>query len=273
MHEVICFKDGTPIYKKMCCNHNGIYFLYDEFIDFYNWQFKKIETIQLSILIKDLCFDKAKKCFYGIDFQAKIYIFDLHFNILCCYCIESIYCKFKYFQALCCNQCNHLILIFKHQMIELNLNHCDTYKIIKQSCCNYLDMCHNFILYQNCRTAYLKVNHEIITSIPYGIGCICYHDVIYVLCLHCCRCYLVEIKCFKPCHKDKCDNIISSIAQIEASLACILNGEGLKIQKAIELCHDPCCLIKVNESVKDTINEVTCLEQVLLSKLKEAKKM
>ena len=72
----------------------------------------------------------------------------------------------------------------------------------------------------------------------------------------------------KPCdHLDPCGDILKSIALIEAALSHILNAEGEKIQKAVELCTDVNELLCVNKSVANTISKVTFLEQVLHAKL------
>lgn len=74
--------------------------------------------------------------------------------------------------------------------------------------------------------------------------------------------------CYRK-HNSKND-IIESIALIEASLAHILNAEGEKIQKAVKKHKNLCELLSINNSVTDTINKVTLLEQVLLNKLEIA---
>ena len=69
-----------------------------------------------------------------------------------------------------------------------------------------------------------------------------------------------------PCEDEMCD-IIASIALTEAALAHILNAEGEKLQKAVEVTSDICRLLKVNESVLETIMNVTHLEHILFLKL------
>lgn len=84
-----------------------------------------------------------------------------------------------------------------------------------------------------------------------------------------------EACCCKPCRHDwenKCNHILESIALQEAALAHILNAEGEKLQKAIAEDADVCELLKVNESVYQTIVRVTHLEQVLYAKLEALSK-
>lgn len=81
---------------------------------------------------------------------------------------------------------------------------------------------------------------------------------------NCCNC------CPNVCCKKnvcKCD-IIKSIAKMENSLARILNAEGEKLQKAIEISDNICDLLKINRSVRDTIENITELETVLFKKLR-----
>ena len=72
---------------------------------------------------------------------------------------------------------------------------------------------------------------------------------------------------------DVCTNILASVALNEAALAHILNAEGEKIQKIIEITCCPCEIIKANLSVKDTIVEVTKLERILVEKIKEVRRI
>ncbi|MEG0994512.1 MAG: hypothetical protein RSE91_00880 [Bacilli bacterium] len=62
-------------------------------------------------------------------------------------------------------------------------------------------------------------------------------------------------------------SIIESIALIETALSHILNAEGEKIQKAIEMTSSTCELLEVNNSVNEVIKNVTFLEHVLYNKL------
>ena len=73
------------------------------------------------------------------------------------------------------------------------------------------------------------------------------------------------------CNCNSCSDaacaILKSIAKTENALAHILNAEGEKLQKAIELADNICDLLKVNQSVQNTVTKVTFLEQVLYAKL------
>lgn len=77
-----------------------------------------------------------------------------------------------------------------------------------------------------------------------------------------------KIEC---CHVDICcaaASLLQSIALEEAAISHIINAEGEKIQKAIDLCEtDVDDLIKVNNSVESLIEKLTSLEMVLKSKI------
>lgn len=62
-------------------------------------------------------------------------------------------------------------------------------------------------------------------------------------------------------------DIIESVALEQTGLSHILNAEGEKIQKVLELTKEPKDLLKVNNSVQSMINTITRLESILLSKL------
>lgn len=73
------------------------------------------------------------------------------------------------------------------------------------------------------------------------------------------------ICCTEKC--DSADELLTSIAMMEAALSHILNAEGEKLQKAVAVAENICDLLKMNEAVNKTIERVTLLEQVLYLKL------
>ncbi|MGL5973062.1 MAG: hypothetical protein ACRCZK_05080, partial [Oscillospiraceae bacterium] len=68
-------------------------------------------------------------------------------------------------------------------------------------------------------------------------------------------------------NKNACNDIIQSIALVEASLAHILNAEGEKIQKTLKETNDLDKILKINKEVNRTIINTTHLEQILYNKL------
>nr|WP_288860804.1 hypothetical protein [uncultured Faecalicatena sp.] len=108
--------------------------------------------------------------------------------------------------------------------------------------------------------------------------------VLFILVWDSCSCPCI-LKCVLDfCGKEICDcnfscccgredcrcSIIESVAKSECALAHILNAEGEKLQKAVELADNICELLEVNRSVQRTITKVTFLEQVLYAKLETA---
>ena len=86
-----------------------------------------------------------------------------------------------------------------------------------------------------------------------------------------CNFDLCNKSCCNPCEGcdclDPCGNVLQSIALIESAIANILNCEGAKLDKVIEVCEDVDKILCVNKSVTSTIVKVTHLEHVLVAKL------
>lgn len=75
---------------------------------------------------------------------------------------------------------------------------------------------------------------------------------------------------YLPCVKPGCAAVLgiaNSIAHEEEALACILNAECAKINKAIQTCQCFNQLIEVNHSVQETIEQIVALEGILKAKL------
>lgn len=77
--------------------------------------------------------------------------------------------------------------------------------------------------------------------------------------------------CHEVCDDKNCEHIcleiLESIACIETSIACVLNAEGQKLQKALKCTNSITELLKINESIQKTIIHSTHLEQLLYAKL------
>ncbi len=74
--------------------------------------------------------------------------------------------------------------------------------------------------------------------------------------------------CDTICCDERCAlaSIIQSVAMIEASLSSIICAEGLKIKKAVCLANNLNELIRINESVRETIEIISQLEEALKQK-------
>ena len=94
------------------------------------------------------------------------------------------------------------------------------------------------------------------------------------------ECFEKYIKSTACCDRDKkCCNcqrpnpcvgiqdVIQSIALAEAALAHVLNAEGEKLQKAVQLACNVEDLLKIDASVRSTLIHATFLEQTLFTKL------
>ena len=65
--------------------------------------------------------------------------------------------------------------------------------------------------------------------------------------------------------------MIESVALAEAALSHILNAEGEKLQRAVELAESVDELLEINKAVNRTIVNITHLEHVLYAKLDAAR--
>lgn len=101
-----------------------------------------------------------------------------------------------------------------------------------------------------------------ITSLPLSIHdlgfqpCICNHKI----CQHCCD---------APPSCTPIDDVLESIALVEAALSHILNAQGEELQKVVAECDNIEEMLVVNQEINKTITKVTHLEQVLYNKLEE----
>lgn len=86
----------------------------------------------------------------------------------------------------------------------------------------------------------------------------------------CCNdnCCIEDWCCDNFCCDENCAlaSIIQSVAMMEASLSSIICAEGMKIKKAVCLANDLNELIRINESVRETIEVISQLEDALKQK-------
>ena len=74
-------------------------------------------------------------------------------------------------------------------------------------------------------------------------------------------------KCPKTCPGVTLLGIVTSIANAENALACILDAECAKINKIVAASSDIETLVAIDTSVQETIEQITALEGVLKAKL------
>lgn len=79
--------------------------------------------------------------------------------------------------------------------------------------------------------------------------------------------------CIEDCNNIHCVDqrsaltaIIQSVAMIEASLSSIICVEAMKLKKAVCLANDLDSLIRINESVQETLDAISQLEESLKQK-------
>ncbi|MCL2703098.1 MAG: hypothetical protein FWE91_05780 [Defluviitaleaceae bacterium] len=86
----------------------------------------------------------------------------------------------------------------------------------------------------------------------------------------CCNYKVCKEKCEddddKTCDQ-ACNDLLQSVALVEAALAHILNAEGEKLQKATSIAKTTCELLEVNKSISNAIVGAAHLEFLLLQKL------
>jgi hypothetical protein len=88
--------------------------------------------------------------------------------------------------------------------------------------------------------------------------------------IHSCNFKICKKDCNRECEKPEMDcdcDIICSIAMMEAALAHILNAEGEKLQKGIQLAQNVDELLELNRSITKTVINATLLENILFLKL------
>lgn len=109
------------------------------------------------------------------------------------------------------------------------------------------------------RACYSKMCSLAVTAYELGFEpCICNHKI----CHHSC-----------PCLSNPIDEVIESIALVEASLSHILNAQGEELQKVVAGEYSLEEMLQVNGQVNKTICKVTQLERVLCGKLEELKEL
>lgn len=221
----------------------------DNIIDFYDNNFNKIKETKLQNNFNYMTCDNQyiylanNKEVFKYDFNNMIKL-DINLDIINISYIDD------------------LIIITKDKIYSYNNK-------LKE----YLDIKCSNIFCINDKNYFIKENElydqNKIQCFDFKIKDCCYNDVLILLsdCI-----YVYNINCYDKLSKllkclCKSESIPNSIAYIEKSLASILNEEANKIKKAICVSNNICDLIKINESVNQTIKNIILLEQILCTKL------
>ena len=250
---------------------------------------------------KGLCYDSLEECFWATAVNIHNKIFKLNRKLQEIDCITFENSRRDYRQMLgisfdCAR--NVLLVAFKDEIFEITKKG-EAKQVIRNLCpyvlnvvsiAPYLAVAINDGERQN--ILYYKGDKLINTdSIPleYRI-----RDIVYnpckpalmllatkhckyprVLChslrlkTDCCHKTLCEKKCKPDPPEDKC-SIIKSVAMVEAALSHILNAEGEKLQRAVEIADSVGELLEVNQSIHKTLMLASQLEHILLAKLQAA---
>lgn len=299
----ICLSnEHSYAYESIAYDGNAYFFtiLNQPYIHIYQKDFSFMAAYETCRCYSAMCYDSLNYCFWASDHAHpnKLYCLDENLNEQSAFAIPID--KSIDITGLSCDDINDTLLIsFQEGVIEITKDsHLQNqYGLIAGTCEAVLSYDHiiltlrahndmQFLDFQSLDNAILE-SYPI--DFPYKVIDFTWdHDQMKTCDMLCflfliigkdgcpclIKCCLKPCKC-KPCScdQDNCDpldsicRILSSIACMEASLSHILNAEGEKIQKAVEIATDVCDLLKVNESVRKTVNDVTMLEQVLLSKL------
>ena len=236
-------------YDGICYYKENYLLLKNNIIDLYDNDFNKIKEIKLDNKFNyitcnnEYIFLANKKEIYKYDFDNLIKL-DINLDII------NI------------NYIDNLIIITNDKVYSYS-DKLNEYLNIK--CTNMFNI--------NDKKYFIKENElyekNKIQCFDFRIKDCCYNNCLILLSDYI---YIYNIDCYDKISKLlKClcknESIPSSMACIEKALANILNEEANKIKKAICLSNNIYDLIKINESVNQTIKNIILLEQVLCTKL------
>ena len=273
----------------------------DKIIYKFDTNFLPKGEFKASRTFNGLCYDSLEECFWATESSQFNKIFKLNAKLqeIDFISFENIKCNFRQMLGLSfdCAK-NVLIVAFKDAVLEISktgeakpvaINFCP-YVLNVVSIAPYFAVAINNDEKQG--ILFYKDDKLVKTeSIPlvYRIRDIVYNPckpALMILATKHCRyprvlCYPLDLKtdcCHKAlCHKkckptppdDKC-SIIKSVAMMETALSHILNAEGEKLQKAVEIADNVGELLEVNQSIQKTIMFASQLEHILLAKLHAA---
>ena len=197
--------------------------------------------------------------------STKLISLDVHcmketvlFSPKCCKWITGVVSIYPYYVCMCLSEEKNSLCVYSPEGALVHRLPLPCSRVVKDAvvtCC--CDPCGQLRLYV------LECKHHCYPYISqYSVNS---HE------LCCCPCdYPCPPPCMPPCtHQQACNDILQSIALMEASLSHILNAEGEKLQKIVAISENPDTILEVNRSVNRTLINATNLEQVLFHKLEE----
>lgn len=198
-----------------------------------------------------MCYDKNEDCYWACckEYYNMLFKLDKCYNEINCICINK--------NAGIYGEIISITFDYKESCFILIIDN----KVIKIAKANWTVV----VLYQSPDLWLCKVKYKepgfILTALERQCQVIKifndYNDL--------CNCCYMK-KCDKCCGSS-CNDIIESIALEETGIAHILNAEGEKLQKGIEIAHNINDLLCLNKSVSKTIKDITSLELALYLKL------
>ena len=273
----------------------------DKSIYRFDSNFIPVGEFQSNRCFNGLCYDSWEECFWAIEATTHNKIFKLNGKLqeIDCITFDNTRCDYRRMFGISFDCANNLLYAaFKDEIFEISKTG-EAKPVIRNLCPNvlsvvsiapYLAVAINDGKIQN--ILYFEGNKCVKTeSIPleYRI-----RDIVYnpckpalmllttkhckyprVLCYpldlktDCCHNVLCDKKCIPDPPEDKC-SIIRSVALMEVALSHILNAEGEKLQKAIEIVDSVGELLEVNQSIHKTLMLASQLEHILLAKLQAA---
>ena len=255
--------------------------------------------IKAHKIFNGLCYDSLEKCFWATEGTRHNVIYKLNEKMqeIDCIKFENIRHNYRQILGISYDCARNILLLAFHDAIH-EISKTGKSKVYIKLCPHVLAVA-SIAPYiaiaindgENQRILFYKDNElvktEIIPSI-YLIRAIvfnpcepclvilatkhCRYPRILFCCVNfdveCCHNKLCGKKCKPHSHGcgDKC-NIIDSIAKMETALSHILNAEGEKLQKAVEIAENVDELLETNQSIHKTLMLATQLEQVLYAKL------
>ena len=276
----------------------------DKSIYRYDSKFSPRGEFQGNTSFNGLCYDSLEECFWATEATQYNKIFKLNGKMqkIDCITFENKRCDYKQIIGISfdCTK-NVLVAAFKDAIIEISKTG-KVKSLIKNLCSQVLNIVsispylavavkddekQNILYFEGKK----RVCIENVPS-EYSIRDIVYNPCKQALMIlttkHCqyprVLCYPLSLKtdccheellCRKKCKPeppepgDKC-NIIQSVALIETALSHILNAEGEKLQKAVEIADSVGELLEINQSIHKTLMLASQLENILLAKLQAA---